>query len=82
MTDDEILKMNGHIPNSEVRQDILDTKSEIENMGSEIPHLEALGRLGDKMARLRAESRHQGIEDRKLFIAKLERLLRLRGEEP
>lgn len=66
---------NAHISTEEIKQDISDTLYEIRTMQKEI---DAFEMLGDKMSRFKADSRRHGIQERKAFVIKLERILELR----
>ncbi len=66
---------NDHIPTEEIEKDIADTIHEIETMKREV---EALRVLGDRMSHFRADSRVNGIEERKVFVEKLRRILETR----
>ena len=83
MNDEEILKTNAHIPDSEVWQDIADTEREIEQMTLEAEHLEKtpLSLPTAKMDHIRASARRSGIESRKQFIEKLRKLMALRSQQ-
>ena len=61
-----------HIPDEEIKQDILDTQNEIDKMERECKGFEL---LGDKMSMFRRDVRIDGIKERKEFIAKLENIL-------
>jgi hypothetical protein len=70
---------NDHIPTSEVLQDIRDTESEIIQMEKEEKGLRI---IGDKMSIFKADARREGIKERKIFIEKLEGILKeRRGDE-
>jgi D-mannonate dehydratase len=83
MSDEEILKTNAHIPDSEVWQDIADTEREIEQMTLEAEHLEKTPpTMHDaKMAYIYASARRSGIEGRKQLIEKLRKLMALRNQQ-
>jgi hypothetical protein len=67
---------NQHIPTPEIERDIADTEREISTMEREA---EALDMLGDRMSDIRRRARLHGIEDRKIFIAKLKAILEARN---
>lgn len=72
-----------HIPTAEIKQDILDTQAEIEQMEREARHLEAtpFGMQETRWNHMRAEGRRAGIKERKEFIEKLEAILEIRGKK-
>lgn len=70
---------NDHIPSSEIRQDIADTRAEIEIMKREAT---GLSMMSDRMSHFRADARLAGIKEREEFIRKLEDILVSRGESP
>lgn len=65
------------IPSDEIRQDIEDTEREIAQMKREV---EGLALIGDRMSMFRRASRLTGIQERKIFIQKLQNILAERGE--
>lgn len=65
------------ISNDEIRNDIRETELEIEAM---IREEKGLRIIGDRWSVMRADSRLDGIEERKLFIEKLKGILRARGD--
>ena len=69
---------NDHIPSEEIRQDIRDTEREIENMEREEKGYREM--THDRLAQFRADARRQGIQKRKVFIGKLQGILKERGE--
>lgn len=83
MTDEAFLEANAHISTDEVLRDIADTETEIVQMEREAEHLEKtpLSMRTARLDHLRADARRDGITRRKEFIAKLNRLLDLRGVE-
>lgn len=76
-TDKEILESNKHIPDKEVKQDITDTLAEIRVMEREIEGFEI---IGDRVSNMKIAARISGIEERKGFVNKLQKLLQLRYE--
>jgi len=76
----ELAKNNKHIPTKEIKQDILDTQQEIDQMGKEAEHLEAapMGMRETRLNHMRGGARRSGIEERKIFIEKLEAILEIR----
>lgn len=58
-----------------IKQDILDTETEIITMKREI---EGLRLIGDKMSMFRANARESGIKEREIFIEKLKVILKER----
>ena len=79
----EIAERNKHIPTAEIKQDILDTQNEINQMEIEADHLEAtpMGMQETRWNHMRAEGRWAGIKERKEFIKKLEMILEFRREK-
>jgi hypothetical protein len=67
---------NRHIPNWEIKQDIVDTEREIEIMRREIIGLEM---MSDKMSWMRASARKTGVAEREAFVLKLKDILKERG---
>lgn len=82
MNDEELLATNAHIPTKQVLVDIADTEAEIVTMTKEIEHLEQTPNSlpGYRLAQMQASARRDGIEKRKVFIARLQYLLKLRSE--
>lgn len=76
----EQIARNAGIPTSEIRQDIADTEREIASMRREVEAFQILAETGDRMADMRRRARQDGIKDREAFIAKLQALLKARGE--
>lgn len=68
MTDAEILAANAHIPDAEIRTDIEDTETEINDLRKKISWTKQV-----------IESHEKGIEERISFIDKLQNILKLRG---
>lgn len=85
MNKEEIIKLaerSKHIPIAEIKQDILDTQNEIDQMEKEAEHLAGTP-MSMKDARwnhMRADARRSGIKERKEFIKKLEAILDLRTQ--
>lgn len=77
LPDNEYLEANAHIPSDEIRQDIADTQEEITRLQE--GKAMSFG-TKDRIDHMRAQAARTGIEERKEFVAGLERLLRLRGE--
>lgn len=85
MTRQEKLKIaerNKNIPTAEIKQDIIDTETEIAQMEREAEHLEAtpMGMRETRWNHIRASGRRFGIEERKRFIEKLQAILEIRKE--
>ena len=80
---EEIAERDKYIPTEEIKQDILDTQIEIEQMEREAKHLEAtpMGMQETRWNHIRAQSRRAGIERRKQFIKKLEAILDFRAKD-
>ena len=80
---EEIAERNKHIPTEEIKQDILDTQIEIEQMEQEAKYLEAtpMGMQETRWNHIRAQGRRAGIERRKQFIKKLEAILDFRAKD-
>lgn len=72
----KIAEQNKNIPTDEIKQDILDTQAEIEQMEREIKGFRL---IGDRMSNFRADAREGGIKSRKEFIEKLEAILEVRS---
>lgn len=68
---------NDKIPTDEIKNDIADTLHEITQMKREE---QGFRLIGDKMSLFRANARRDGIVERKVFIEKLEGILKERGE--
>lgn len=66
---------NDHISTSEIKHDIYETELEIITLKREI---EGLRLLGDRMSIFRAAAKQSGIEERKIFIEKLRKILSAR----
>lgn len=81
----EIIKQNEHISDDEIRQDIADTKYEIENLGKEhegwLAQAVTTNMPERRMAYFHADNARHGIDERKKFIAFLEKLLAARQVE-
>ncbi len=69
-----LAEANAHIPTEEVRQDLVDTSTEIEHLQAMLPGCDV---LADRVLRMRIEV---GIQKRQEFVSKLEQLLKERGE--
>lgn len=72
------MSKHDHIPTSEVEQDIADTECEIRDMEKEI---EGFKLVGDKMSLFKAGARQSSVEERKVFIARLNAILDYRKED-
>lgn len=80
----KLVNANKHIPTVEIKQDILETQIEIEQMEKEVKHL-AETPMEIKEARwnhIRADARKFSIKERKEFIEKLEAILDARKNSP
>ncbi len=64
------------IPTEEIQQDIAETWTEIHNMEREE---KGLRMQSDRMSHFRADARQSGVEERRSFISKLEKILEERG---
>jgi hypothetical protein len=81
-TKEELLEANKHIPSDEVRQDILDTEKEIEDLVKEIEFLRNTPATSRdyKINNFKADGKQSGIREREKFIELLRSLLCERGE--
>lgn len=82
---EEVLNKTDHISDSEVRRDIADTKTEIENMtkeaeGHKLIAESNMGTPKGKMHNFRWYAARNGIKERRGFVAFLERLLEARND--
>lgn len=82
---EEALSKTAHVSVSEIRQDISDTKAEIENMTKEAEghRLIAESNMGTpkgKMANFRWGAARSGIREREQFVRFLEKLLEARDD--
>lgn len=64
------------IPTSEIEKDIADTEAEIPQLEREA---EGFRLLGDRWSQMRADSRVNGIRERREFIVKLQGILQKRA---
>ncbi len=82
MTDDELLKQNAHIPDSEIEKDITDTKREISDLKFKVKGYDELSNVSSihesKMSAFRRDAALTGIRERQIFVEKLQRLLNAR----
>lgn len=69
--------MSDQIPSDEIKNDIADTLHEIVQMEREE---QGFRMIGDRMSLFKADARRFGIQERREFVAKLENILRERGE--
>ncbi len=73
--DMQFAERNKHISVKQIKQDIADTKAEIKVM---VRQTEALRVLADRVSLIRALARERGIEERRVFVTKLEQILEIR----
>ena len=73
---------NKHIPTAEIEQDISDTKVEIIQLEREADFLAEtpMGMQETKLNHMRANAKRSGIDERKIFIEKLQAILEIRKE--
>lgn len=72
---ERLAEENKGIPTSEIKQDILDTQTEIVTMQREIKGFRL---INDKLSNFRADARKDGIASREIFIKKLQAILEVR----
>jgi len=79
---EKLAKQNEHISTKEIKQDILDTQREINQMKEEAEHLETTptGMSDTRFNHMKGQARRSGIESREIFIKRLNTILEIRNK--